>query len=339
MRTFDYLRPGNVAEVETLFRPGPVDADPLAAPAQFLGGGTTMVDLMKLYVMRPETLVDIKQLPGLDTIEPTADGGLRLGALVTMAQAARDERLCRDYRMAAEALRLAASTQLRNMARLGGNVLQRTRCNYFRDVSYPQCNKRAPGSGCAALDGQNRKHAVLGVGAACIASYPGDFAQALMALDATLTTTGPLDGQPFARLHRLPGDTPHIETRLAPGELITGFVLPPAAEWTRRSTYVKIRDRDSYAFALASAAVGLALADGGKVAEVRIGLGGVATVPWRARQAEDALRGQPLTEATATAAAAREFAAAATRRYNRHKIALGQGTLVRALLTAQTLEI
>ena len=339
MRTFDYLRPANVAEVATLFRPGPVDADPLAAPEQFLGGGTTMVDLMKLYVMRPETLVDIKQVSGLDTIEPTEDGGLRLGSLVTMAQAARDERLSRDYRMVVEALRQAASTQLRNMARLGGNVLQRTRCNYFRDISYPQCNKRTPGSGCAAVDGQNRKHAILGVSDACIASYPGDFAQALMALDATVTTTGPMNGQPFARLHRLPGDTPHIETRLAPSELITGFVLPPAAEWTRRSIYVKIRDRDSYAFALASAAVGLALEDGGRVAEVRIGLGGVATVPWRARQAEDALRGQLLNEETASAAAAQEFAAAATRRYNRHKVALGQATLVRALLTVQTMEI
>lgn len=150
MRTFDYVRPESAAEVATLFHPSPVDADPLAAPAQFLGGGTTMVDLMKLYVMRPETLVDIKQLRGLDAIESTENGGLRLGALVTMAQAARDERLCGDYRMAAEALRLAASTQLRNMARLGGNVLQRTRCNYFRDVSYPECNKRSPGSGCAA---------------------------------------------------------------------------------------------------------------------------------------------------------------------------------------------
>ena len=311
--------------------------DPLHAPEQFLGGGTTIVDLMKLYVMRPKTLVDIKQVGGLECIRPEGKG-LWLGSLVTMAQATRDARVVSDYPMAAEALALAASTQIRNMARLGGNVLQRTRCNYFRDVTFAECNKRVPGSGCAALDGYTRKHAILGTSSTCIASYPGDFAQALIALDATVTTTGPFDGRPDAELHRRPDDTPHIESSLETGEMITGFLLPPPAAWTRRSAYLKIRDRDSYAFALASAAVGLAFEDG-KVSEVRIGLGGVATVPWRAHRAEAALRGHVLSEQTAEAAAAAEFSDASVRRHNRYKRDLGPATLVRALLAVQAMEL
>lgn len=336
MRSFHYTR-AHDTPARTDGRNGSTDSDPLHAPRQFLGGGTTMVDLMKLYVMRPESLVDIGHVEGLDRIERTPDG-LRLGATVTMQHASRDETVRRDYPMVAEALHLAASTQIRNMARLGGNVLQRTRCSYFRDVGVPDCNKRNPGSGCAALDGRNRKHAVLGVSDSCIASYPGDFAQALIALDATVSTTGPFDGRPFAELHRRPGDTPQIETRLVPEEMITGFLLPPAAEWTRRSTYVKIRDRDSYAFALASAAVGLAT-EQGRVTEVRIGLGGVATVPWRAHRAEDALRGQTLDEDTAAAAAAAEFAPAVTHGDNDYKPQLGRATMVRALLAAQAMEV
>ena len=309
---------------------------PLQAPEQFLGGGTTMLDLMKLYVMRPQALVDVSHIGGLDTIEET-DAGLRLGALVTMAEGSRDPRVVRDYPMVAQALALAASTQIRNMARLGGNVLQRTRCNYFRDITFPACNKRVPGSGCAALDGHTRKHAILGTSGSCIASYPGDFAQALIALDATVHTTGPFDGRPFAELHRQPGDTPHLETNLEGGEMITAFVLPPASAWTRRSMYLKIRDRDSYAFALASAAVGLALEDG-RVSEVRIGLGGVATVPWRAHRAEAALRGQVLTEEAAQAAAEAEFSPASIRHHNRYKRSLGPATLVRAVLALQAME-
>ena len=337
MQAFQYHRPDRLDEIKAPPLAPASEAGALQAPEQFLGGGTTLLDLMKLYVMRPQTLVDIKRVHGLDTIETGGDG-LRLGALVTMAQAARDERLVRDYPVVAEALALAASTQIRNMARLGGNVLQRTRCNYFRDVTFHECNKRTPGSGCAALDGHTRKHAILGTSEACIASYPGDFAQALIALDATVNTTGPFDGRRFAELHRLPGDTPHIESNLAPGEMITSFLLPPATDWTRRSTYVKIRDRDSYAFALASAAVGLALRNG-TVTEVRIGLGGVATIPWRAHRAEAALQGKPLDEEIATAAAEAEFSHASVRQLNRYKRSLGPATLVRALLTAQAMEI
>ncbi len=337
MRRFDYVRPQEVTILPTLSRSAFEGENPLDAEGQFLGGGTTMVDLMKLYVMRPHLLIDIKNLKGLDQIEATEDGGLRLGALVTMNQAARDQRLHDGYRMVVRSLAQAASQQVRNMARLGGNVLQRTRCSYFRDPSFEECNKRTPGSGCSALNGVNEKHAVLGTTRACIATYAGDFAQSLIALDATVGTNGPFNGRPFAELHRH-GETPNIETRLAPGELITGFLLPPVTEWTRRSVYVKIRDRDSYAFALASAAVGLAV-ENGKVAEVRISLGGLATVPWRAHQAEAVLRGQTLSEDIANAAAETEFSAAERRAQSNYRISLGKATIVRALLQAQSMEI
>ncbi len=224
------------------------------------------------------------------------------------------------------------------MARLGGNVLQRTRCPYFRDTSYDQCNKRVPGSGCAALDGADRGLAVLGTSEHCIALYPGDWAPALVALDARVEVLGSAGARTlaFADLHRLPGSTPHIETSLAPGELITAFMVPGGPR--RRSLYRKVRDRQSYAFANASAAVALDL-DGDVVRDVRIGLGGVATIPWRAHAAEDALRGRRLTEAGAAAAAEAEFAAARPRRQNGYKVALGRATMVRALLDAQAMEI
>ena len=224
------------------------------------------------------------------------------------------------------------------MPTLGGNVLQRTRCNYFRDTSWSACNKRNPGSGCAALDGVNRQHAVLGASEACIASYPGDFAQGLMALDAEVDIAGAAGPRtvPFAELHRPPGSTPHVETTLQPGDLITGLSVP-AGPWTRRSLYLKVRDRQSYAFALASAAVALDL-DGGVVRQARIALGGVAATPWRAREAEAALLGKPVTEATAAEAARIAFAGAKPREHNAYKVALGQETVVRALLQAATLE-
>ena len=244
-----------------------------------------------------------------------------------------------DYPVVAQALDLAASPQIRNMATLGGNVLQRTRCNYFRDPSWGACNKREPGTGCAALGGVNRKHAVLGVSDDCIAAYPGDFAQALVALDAGVEIVGPGGPRlmPFEQLHRLPGDTPHIETVLAPGELIVGFRLPVAL-WTRRSLYLKIRNRQSYEFALASAAVALDLADG-VVNEARIALGGVAAKPWRAREAEAALNGRAIDEAAARHAADAAFAAARTLGENDYKPELGRRTLVRALLQAAQLSI
>src|ERR1700676_3943980 len=263
MRPFQYQRAGDVAEAvqATGRRPGSVP--PTMAAAQFLAGGTTLLDLMKLDVMRPELLVDINGVdPAGRPIEKGPDA-LHLGAFVTMAAAGDHPEIRRNYPLVAQALDLAASPQIRNMATLGGNVLQRTRCSYFRDPSWGACNKREPGSGCAALDGVTRKHAVLGVSNQCIAAYPGDLAQALIALDAEVEIAGPggLRVMPFAALHREPGDTPHVETNLAPGELILGFRLP-VAPWTRRSLYLKIRDRQSYEFALASAAVALDLADG-----------------------------------------------------------------------------
>jgi xanthine dehydrogenase YagS FAD-binding subunit len=225
------------------------------------------------------------------------------------------------------------------MASLGGNVLQRTRCTYFRDPSYTNCNKRTPGSGCAALDGINRMHAVLGTSDACIATYPGDFAQALMALDAHVEISGPSITRyiPFAALHQEPEQTPHIETTLAPGELITAFRVP-AIPFARRSLFLKIRDRESYEFALASAAVALDL-EGDTVREARIALGGVATVPWRAREAEARLKDKRLDADTAAATAEAAFAGAKPREHNAFKIELGKRTLIRALRQASVMEI
>jgi xanthine dehydrogenase YagS FAD-binding subunit len=224
------------------------------------------------------------------------------------------------------------------MASLGGNVLQRTRCEYFRETSWP-CNKRNPGSGCAALDGINRQHAILGVSDQCIATYHGDFAQALIALDATVETEGPNGARTlaFAELHRRPGDTPNIETVLAAGELITAITVP-AGPWTRRSHYLKVRDRASYAFALASAAIALDMA-GGTVRTARIALGGVATVPWRAKAAEEALRRKALDDQTIGAAAEAAFAGARGREHNSFKIELGKRTLARALRQTAALQI
>ncbi len=338
MRPFDYSLAGDASGA---VRSATVPADAhVRAPVQLMGGGTTLLDLMKLDVMRPTALIDITPLDAdrHGRIEATPQG-LRLGALVRMSEAAEHPDIVRDYPVIAETLSMAASAQLRNMARLGGNVLQRTRCNYFRDPSYAQCNKRTPGSGCAALDGFNRLHAVLGVSDACIAHYPGDFAQGLIALDAVVEVLGAGGARSlkFADLHRLPGTTPHIETTLAPGELITAFVVP-AGPWTRRSVYTKVRDRDSYAFALASAAVALDI-DGTTVRSARIALGGVATVPWRAREAEAMLAGQPLDEARAMAAAKAAFAGAKVHEHNAYKVPLGEATVVRALLAAQAMRV
>jgi xanthine dehydrogenase YagS FAD-binding subunit len=306
---------------------------------QYLAGGTTLVDLMKLDVMRPATVIDITRInaPALRAIE-LGPQGLVIGALATMREVADHPGVRRDYPVVAESLQLAASQQLRNMARVGGNVLQRTRCAYFRDTSWP-CNKRTPGAGCSAMDGENRWQAVLGTSSQCIASYPGDWATALIALDATVQVLGSAGARtlPFAQLHRPPGNTPHIETSLSPGDLITGFLIPAGAH-TRRSLYLKVRDRESYEFALASAAVALDL-DGDRVRQVRIGLGGPVAVPWRAREAEALLSGKPLTEANATAAARAAFAGARPRQHNAFRIPLGQQTLVRALLQAKTMEL
>jgi len=337
MRPFAYTRADDIASAVRSVQPVPGHA-PTDAPGQFIVGGTTILDLMKLGVMAPETLVDLNGLArDHGAIEATHDG-LRLGGLVKMSAAAEHNAVRRDYPVIADSLRLAASAQLRNMASLAGNILQRTRCSYFRDVRWTACNKRNPGSGCAAIGGNTRKHAVLGASDACIATYPGDFAQALVALGASVETMGIGGGRSIAieQLHRGP-EHPEIETVLRPGEIITAFVVP-AGRWTRRSTFVKVRDRQSYEFPLASAAVALEL-DGDRVSEARIALGGVAYRPWRATAAEAALRGRRLDTTSATEAARAAFADARQRGDNRYKIELGQRTLVRALLQAKAMDV
>jgi xanthine dehydrogenase YagS FAD-binding subunit len=328
MRPFSYQRVGDAAA-----------AAKVQAGAAFLAGGTTLLDLMKLDVMQPSIVVDINDLAREHGGIEAGAGGLRLGALVRMADAARHPAIRAGYPVIAQSLELAASAQLRNMATLGGNVLQRTRCSYFRDTSWSACNKRHPGSGCAALDGVNRKHAVLGTSPDCIATYPGDFAQALMALDAGVEIAGPAGARriAFADLHVEPASHPAVETTLRPGELILAFTVP-ATPFARRSRYLKIRDRQSYEFALASAAVALDL-DGRQVREARIALGGMATRPWRARSAEAALRGRTLDEAAARTAAQTAFADAVTHGENDFKPELGRRTLMRALLETAAMEV
>jgi xanthine dehydrogenase YagS FAD-binding subunit len=328
MRAFDYVRATDAGSAVHLATPG----------SSYLAGGTTLLDLAKLDVMRPTTVVDINDLRSQFGSIAGGPDGVHLGAFVHMAEAAGHPAL-RDYPVVTQSLQLAASQQIRNMATLGGNVLQRTRCNYFRDPSWAHCNKRNPGSGCAAMTGVNRKHAILGVSESCIATYPGDFAQALIALDATVDIVGAHGPRimPFASLHLAPGSTPERETTLAQGDLITGFTIP-ALSWARRSLYLKIRDRQSYEFALASAAVALDLANN-TVREARIALGGIAAKPWRAREAETILSGQPLTEATAAKAADAALAGAVTHGENAFKVELGKRTLVRALLQAAAMEV
>jgi xanthine dehydrogenase YagS FAD-binding subunit len=338
MRSFTYQRAADPAAAVQALAAAAGNNNPLTeAEVQPLAGGTTLLDLMKLDVMRPRNLVDINPLsPAWATIG-LEDGNLRLGALARMSDVAANAEIQQNYPVVAEALKLAASPQLRNMATLGGNVLQRTRCSYFRDVSYEACNKRSPGSGCAAMEGFNRTHAVLGTSGQCIATYPGDFAQALIALDATIDIAGQSGTRtiPFAELHKAPGDTPQIETTLAPGELISGFTIK--GRWPR-SVYLKARDRQSYEFALASAAVALDVQDG-KVRDVRVALGGVATLPWRAREAESLLRGQKFDDALVQSVADLAFAGATARRHNEFKIALGKRVVARALHQAATMEI
>jgi len=306
-------------------------------PTAFLAGGTTLIDLMKLDVMRPERVVDINAM-GLDRIE-IGGSVLRLGASVRMTDAEMHPDLRRRVPMLTDSLALAASTQIRHMATLGGNVLQRTRCPYFRDVSWAACNKRAPGSGCAALEGFNRSHAVLGTSDSCIATYAGDFAQALIALDAVVDVAGSGGRRqiPFAALHVPPGRSPDVETTLAPDDLILGFEMA-VEPWFSRSLYLKIRDRESYEFALASAAVALDL-DGSTVRQARIALGGLATVPWRARAAEQALAGRTLDEASCQIAAEAALSEAQPREHNSFKIELGRQTIMRALLQAAAMEV
>jgi xanthine dehydrogenase YagS FAD-binding subunit len=335
MRPFSYARAADLAQAVHLGQhTGQGQTD---APVQFLAGGTTLYDLMKLDVMVPERLVDLTPLRATHAaVTPTA-AGLRLGALARMAHVAAHPAVRSDYPVLAQSLQLAASAQLRNMATLGGNVLQRTRCTYFRDPSWTACNKRTPGSGCAALTGFNRNHAVLGTDASCIAQYPGDFAVALMALEAEIDLTGPQGSRklPIASLHRAAEGQPHLENNLRPGEVITAFFIP-ATSWAQRSAYVKVRDRASYEFAIASAAVALEL-DGDVVRQVRIGLGGMAYRPWRAQSAEAVLTGKPLTETSADAAGRAAIEGAVGHGHNDYKLELGRQTVVRALMEAKAM--
>jgi xanthine dehydrogenase YagS FAD-binding subunit len=337
MRPFIYQRATDPDAAMAALAARSGDTPPTQAAVQPLAGGTTLIDLMKLDVMRPEGLVDINPLAG-SWSEINLDGGnLRLGALARMSDVAAHSEVQRNYPVITESLKLAASPQLRNMATLGGNVLQRTRCSYFRDVSYANCNKRNPGSGCAAMDGVNRMHAVLGTSDQCIATYPGDFAQALIALDASVEIAGQSGTRtlPFAQLHKRPGTTPHVETVLAPGELISAFTIN--GRWPR-SVYLKARDRQSYEFALSSAAVALDVQDG-VVQDARVALGGVATVPWRAREAEALLKGLKFDDGLAGRVAEAAFAGAQPREHNAFKIDLGKRVVARALHKAATMEI
>nr|WSZ20502.1 xanthine dehydrogenase family protein subunit M [Streptomyces canus] len=324
MREFTYDRALDVSGALAL-----LDADP---DARFLGGGTNLVDLMKAGVERPARLVDVRELP-LDGIEVTADGGLRIGATVTNSDLAAHPEVRRRYPALAQAVLAGASGQLRNMATVGGNLLQRTRCGYFTDVTKP-CNKRVPGSGCPAIQGEHHNHAVLGASEHCVATHPSDMGVALTALDAVVsyeTADGPGE-VPLADFYLPVGDTPHRETALPPGALITGVTLPPAPV-AAHSRYRKVRERASYAFAIGSIAAALDVRDG-VVHDVRLAFGAVASRPWRATAAERVLTGAPADAETFAAAANAELAAAKPLPHNAYKV-----TLVRNLVVAVLTEL
>ena len=301
------------------------------AQSAYIAGGTTLLDLMKANLEEHAQLVDINMLP-FKGIEQTADG-LRIGAMERMSDVGEHPLVVQNYPAVSESLLLAASPQLRNMASIGGNMLQRTRCGYFRDAAFP-CNKRVPGSGCPAIAGDNHNLAILGVSDACIATaYPGDLAVALAALDAVLTLENAKGKQrrvSVTDFYLLPGKTPQRETVLEPGELIVALTIPTATH-ARRSTYLKVRERTSYAYALASAAVGLDV-QSGTIRTARVALGGVGTKPWRSPEAEKVLTGAPATEATFRAAAAAALRGAQPHEDNRFKVELAQNTLVQALM-------
>src|SRR3981081_348278 len=302
------------------------------ADVRFLAGGTTLLDLMKLNVETPARVVDINRLP-LDKIEATPDGGLKIGATVRNSDLAHHPKVERDYAVLSQAILSGASAQLRNMATTAGNLLQRTRCVYFRDTAMP-CNKREPGTGCPAISGSNRTLAVLGASEHCIATNPSDMCVAMAALEATVHVQGPKGSRaiPIADFHVLPGSTPHRETVLEPGDLITHVTLPPPAPGSR-SLYLKLRDRASYEFALASAAVVVTVA-GGKVTRARIARGGGGTNPWRSPEAEGALTGKPANDATFRQAAEAAMRNAKPQSENKFKIELAKRCLTYSLRTA-----
>jgi xanthine dehydrogenase YagS FAD-binding subunit len=327
MQTFNYVKAASIDK-----------ALGAANGAKFIAGGTTLVDLMKLSVETPSGLVDINILP-LDKIEPLPNGGLRIGAMVRNSDLAWNADVQKNYAVLSQAILSGASPQLRNMATTGGNLLQRTRCMYFREPTAGTpggygCNKRTPGTGCAALEGFNRSHAILGTTDQCIATHPSDMCVAMAALEATILVEGPKGKRtiPFADFHKLPGNTPHIENALEPGELITYVELPKPVEGAK-SVYLKLRDRASYEFALASAAV-VARVEGGHIRYVRVAMGGVGTKPWRSHEAEAALMGKAVDAAHFRTAAEAALKDAKPRTDNAFKVELAKRCLVRTLKLA-----
>ncbi|WP_405567819.1 xanthine dehydrogenase family protein subunit M [Streptomyces sp. NBC_01167] len=321
MRPITYLRATDTATAVAA-----VSSDPTS---DFLAGGTTEVDLLRQNVLNPRRLVDINELP-LTGIEGTDEGGLRIGSLARMSEVAAAPVVRERFPLIAQALELGASAQLRNMASMGGNLLQRVRCSYFRDA-HSACNKREPGTGCSAIDGFSRGHAVLGTSEHCIATHPSDVAVALMALDTRVHTMGPSGERayPINDFFLLPGDSPHREHPLEHGELITEIEVAPTP-LARRSLYLKVRDRESYEFALVSVAAAMSVADG-RIVDVRMALGGVATKPWRAERAEDFLIGATIMRDNFAMAARVEMAAARPTPMNAFKVELAQRAIVRAL--------
>lgn len=327
MQTFNYVKPASIDKALAAANGG-----------KFIAGGTTLVDLMKLSVEQPTGLVDINLLP-LDKIETLPTGGLRIGAMVRNSDLAWHPEVQKSYAVLSQALLSGASPQLRNMATTGGNLLQRTRCAYFREPNAGTpggygCNKRTPGTGCAALEGYNRTHAVLGTSEHCIATHPSDMCVAMAALEAVIHVEGPKGKRTiaFADFHKLPGNTPHIENALEPGELVTYVDLPKPIEGSR-SVYLKLRDRASYEFALASAAV-LAKVEGGHIHYVRVAMGGVGTKPWRSHEAEAALLGKTADAAQFRKAAEAALAGAKPHNDNAFKVELAKRCVVRALKMA-----
>lgn len=325
MKAFDYIRAKDVVNAQR---------EAGAPQTRLLAGGTTLLDLMKCGVERPDRLVDITYIQGLNDIDVNAQQ-IHIGALAKMSHVAADTRIQGQAPVLSEALWRAASPQLRNMASIGGNLMQRTRCTYFRDPgAYPDCNKRNPGSGCAALNGVNRNHAVLGTSEECIAIYPGDLAVALVAFDAKVVIRGATDRQVLAEeFYRLPGTRPDIEHDLTSGEIIVG-VQVPVVPALKRSHYLKVRDRASYEFAAASAAVGIEFEDDGTtIKDIRIAMGGVGTKPWRTRAVEQVLIGRPFTEKVIREASLHAVDGAQAKAHNGFKITLAPRVVARALMT------
>jgi len=332
MHTFEFVRPADAAAA--VAAAARANTAQQGADVRFVAGGTTLLDLMKLNVETPARLIDINRLP-LDQIEATPDGGLKIGATVRNADLAYHPVVQRDYALLSQAILSGASAQLRNMATTAGNLLQRTRCVYFRDTAMP-CNKREPGTGCPAITGTNRTLAVLGTSEYCIATNPSDMCVAMAALEATIHVQGTQGARaiPFGDFHLLPGSTPHRETVLEPGDLVTHVTLPPPVAGSRQF-YLKLRDRASYEFALASAAVVITVA-GGNVTRARVALGGVGTKPWRSPEAEAALVGKPANPANFRMAAEAAMRNAKPQSENGFKVELAKRCLAHALTMVST---